>query len=104
MDFGLPASCTLGGTGKGIHTEGGREGYRRVREAQKVSFPGPVVQLAGSRRSEQRCEVPHDGHLFAEADKQVGNARVCASLLHALTVCTCLRAPGKNHLSMTRGE
>jgi len=81
MDFGLPASCTLGGTGKGIHTEGGREGYRRVREAQKVSFPGPVVQLAGSLRSEQGCEVPHDGPLFAEADKQVGNARVCASLL-----------------------
>ena len=98
MDFGLPASCTLG------KESIPREGYRRVREAQKVSFPGPVVQLAGSRRSEQRCEVPHDGHLFAEADKQVGNARVCASLLHALTVCTCLRAPGKNHLSMTRAE
>ena len=78
MDFGLPASCTLGGRGKESIP---REGYRRVREAQKVSFPGPVVQLAGSRRSEQGCEVPHDGPLFAEADKQVGNARVCASLL-----------------------
>ena len=75
MDFGLPASCTLG------KESIPREGYRRVREAQKVSFPGPVVQLAGSRRSEQGCEVPHDGPLFAEADMQVGNARVCASLL-----------------------
>ena len=102
MDFGLPASCTLGDGERNPYR--GREGYRRVREAQKVSFPGPVVQLAGSLRSEQGCEVPHDGPLFAEADKQVGNARVCASLLHALTVCTCLRAPGKNHLSMTRGE
>ena len=100
MDFGLPASCTLGG-GRGkesIPREGGREGYRRVREAQKVSFPGPVVQLAGSLRSEQGCEVPHDGPLFAEADKQVGNARVCASLLqrpNCLFSNTCLRAPGK---------
>ena len=71
--YGLRPSCLL--------YSRGREGYRRVREAQKVSFPGPVVQLAGSLRSEQGCEVPHDGPLFAEADMQVGNARVCASLL-----------------------
>ena len=79
--YGHRLSCLLysRGDGKGIHTEG--LCYRRVREAQKVSFPGPVVQLAGSRRSEQGCEVPHDGPLVAEADKQVGNAIVCASLL-----------------------
>ena len=83
MDFGLLASCTLGGMGKGNIT---REGYRRVREA---------VQLTGSRRSEQGCEVPHDGPLFAEADKQVDNARFVRHSCSALTACTCLRAPGK---------
>ena len=55
MDFGLPASCTLGGTGKGIHTEG------RVQE----SLPSEPLEHGDS----------------PEADKQVGNARVCASLL-----------------------
>ena len=76
--YGLRPSCLLYFRGRRGKESIPREGYRRV---QKVSFPGPVVQLAGSRRSEQGCEVPHDGPLFAEADMQVGNARVCASLL-----------------------
>ena len=45
--YGLRPSCLLysrGGRGKESIP---REGYRRVREAQKVSFSGPVVQLAG---------------------------------------------------------
>ena len=70
--------CRAGGGRNQIHTEGG---YRRVLEAQKVSFPGPVVQLAGSRRSEQGCEVPHDGPLVAVADKQGGQyASLCVDL------------------------
>ena len=89
MDF--RPSCLLYSRG-----DGERNPYRGRAIA---SFPGPVVQLAGSRRSEQGCEVPHDGPLFAEADKQVGNAS-----RWALTACTWLRAPGKNHLSMTSGE
>ena len=56
--YGLRPSCLLysrGGRGKESipreggregWREGGREGYRRVREAQKVSFSGPVMQLA----------------------------------------------------------
>ena len=67
--YGLRPSCLLysrGGRGKGIHTEGGISPCSRGSEG-KLSWT--VVQLAGSRRSEQGCEVPHDGPLFAEADK-----------------------------------
>ena len=76
-EYGLRPSCLLysRGTGKGIHTEGGLSPCSRGSEG-KLSWT--VVQLAGSRRSEQGCEVPHDGPLLAEADKQVANARVCA--------------------------
>jgi len=48
------------------------------------------VQLGGSRRSKQGCEVPHNGPLFAEADKQVGNARVCNA---RVTACTWVSEP-----------
>ena len=42
MDFGLPASCTLGGTGKGIHTEGGLSPCSRGSEG-KLSWTRRAV-------------------------------------------------------------
>ena len=66
------------------YTKGGLSPCSRVSEG------GPVVQLGGSRRSKQGCEVPHNGPLFAEADKQVGNARVCNA---RVTACTWVSEP-----------
>jgi len=97
--YGLRPSCLLysrGGRGKeSIPREGGLSPCSR----------GSEGKLSWTRRAVSRHVRYHTTDLCLP--RLISRWAMLEFVRHscsALTACTCLRAPGKNHLSMTRAE